>query len=89
VHHAHEVEPDLGVEDRRRDRRTAVDDGEHRRSHHVAVAGGPRRLDVEVQRVRLPHGEGVLLDLLAADGVDDRRVALADRLGAYGHRGRC
>ena len=48
----------------------AVDDREHRRRDHVGVAGGPGGLVVEVQRVRLAHGERVLLDLLAADRVD-------------------
>ena len=62
-----------------------VDDGEHRRRHDVGVAGLAGGLDVEVQRVGLADGVGVLLDLLAADRVRHGRVLLADRLGAHRH----
>src|SRR3954454_18710343 len=37
--HAHEVDPDLRVEDRWPDRAGRVDDREHRRRDHVAEAG--------------------------------------------------
>ena len=74
VDHHREVDPDLGVEDPRHHGARLVDDGEHRRRDDVGVAGRARGLDVEVQRVRLADRRGVLLDLLAADGIDDRRV---------------
>ena len=52
------------------DRGRGVDDREHRRRDEVGVAGGARRLEVEVQRVGLPHRERVLADLLAPDRVE-------------------
>jgi hypothetical protein len=46
------------------------------------VAGG---LDVEVNRVGLTDGAGVLLDLLATDRVERGLVGLADGLRVHGH----
>jgi hypothetical protein len=85
VDHAREVDPDLGVEQRRPQRGEAVDDREHRRRHDVVVARRPRGLDVEVQRVGLTDRQGVLADLLAPDGVLRGRIGLADDVRVDGH----
>ena len=85
VHEAREVDPDLGVEHPLRDGRHRVDDREHRRRDDVGVAGLARGLDVEVQRVGLAHGAGVLAHLLAPDRVHAGRIGLADDVGVDGH----
>ena len=83
--HPGEVDPDLGVEKRRRHRRAAVDDREHRRGEEVGIAGRAGGLDVEVQRIRLADGVRVFPDLLAPCRVDQGRIALADGGGGDGH----
>ena len=82
-----EVDPDLGVEHRpgpstarSRRRRTSA-------ARRGRVARRARGLDVEVQRVGLADGERVLADLLAADGVDGRRVASCRRRRSSRHGG--
>ena len=50
--------------------RAGVDDREHRRRDEVGVTGGAGRLEVEMQRVGLPHRGRVLADLLAPDRVE-------------------
>src|SRR3954454_12551732 len=76
--HAHEVDADLLVEDRRADRAGGVDDREHRRRHDVAEARVPCSRTIEVDLVGLPHGVRVLADLLAPHLVLVRRELLAD-----------
>ena len=75
VDHHREVELDLGVEDRRPDRRGAVDDCEHRRRQQVRVAGRAGRLEVHAHGVGLADRARVLADLLAPDRVGDGLVA--------------
>src|SRR3954470_22788972 len=53
VDHAHEVDPDLAVEDRRTYGPGRVDDREHRRRDDIAEAGRSRCVAVEVDGVRL------------------------------------
>src|SRR4051794_22059129 len=85
VEQLREVDADLGVEHRRAEGHAAVDDAEHRRRDNVAIPGRARRLEVDVERVLLPHRDRVLADLLAPDGVDARRIRLADRGGRDRH----
>src|SRR6185437_1792994 len=85
VHHHREVQLDLRVEYRRADGRGAVHHSEHRRCDDIGVPGRARGGHIEVQRVRLAHGERVLLDLLATHGVRHGLVGLADRLLVDGH----
>ena len=68
--------------------RRAVDDREHRRRHDVGVAGGARRLDVEVERVGLADRARVLPDLLPADRVVAGGKVLPIGLGLDGHAAR-
>ena len=63
------VDPELGIEEHRRDRPHCVDDREHRRSDDVRVARLAGGLDVEVQRIGLADRTRVLAHLLAPDRV--------------------
>ena len=77
VDHHREVDAHLGVEPRAADGAPRVDDREHRRRGDVAEAGRLRLLAVEVDGVVLADRPGVLLDLLLAHLVLERRVGLA------------
>ena len=72
-----EVDPHLGVEERRTDGAARVDHREHRRRGHVAEAGDPGGVAIEVDGIILPHRLRVLADLLLAHLVRVGGVGLA------------
>ena len=84
VHHAPEVDADVGVQERREDRHAAVDGGEHRRRHEVSEPGRARGLYVQIDRIAL-DGLGVLADLLPAHRVQRGGVHLGERGGVHRH----
>ena len=86
VEHRGEVDPDLGIEDRRAHRGGAVDDGEHRRRDDVAEAGRRGGVSVVVDLRSRPDGVRELAHLLAPDLVGRRGPLLADRVGLHRHR---
>src|SRR3954453_4600411 len=89
VDHAHEVDGDLRVEDRRPDRAGRVDDREHRRRDDVAKAGALGRAAVEVDLVGLAYGVCVFADLFAPDFVLVRWEGLSDGRHAARHSTSC
>src|SRR4029079_13952 len=86
VDHRREVDPDVGVENRRAEGGRAVDDGEHRRGDDVAKPCLSGSFAVVVDRLGLADSVRVLADLLEPDLVGRLRVLLAARLGSDWHR---
>src|SRR2546423_951943 len=86
VNHHREVQPDLGVEDRRPDRGRAVDHREHGGRDEIGISHPARRIEVEMHGIGLPHRARVLADLLPADRVEDGLIRLTDGARVDWHR---
>src|SRR5205823_194188 len=86
VNHHREVQPDLGIEDRRPDRGCAVDHREHGGRDEIGMSRRARRIEVEMHGVGLPHGPRVLTDLFAAHRVEDGLIRLTDSACVDWHR---